>query len=41
MSGVSSHQADYSYDTMDRLTKVTGKAAVNGTEGSRPGPVYL
>ena len=31
---VSSHQADYSYDTMDRLTKVTGKAAVNGTEAA-------
>ena len=29
---VSGHQADYSYDTMDRLTKVAGKAAVNGTE---------
>ena len=27
---VSGHQADYSYDTMDRLTKVAGKAAVNG-----------
>ena len=31
---VSGHQADYSYDTMDRLTKVAGKAAVNGTEAA-------